>query len=73
MGTISKEIADDVIKGLYEDDEPKMIVKYSNMFDGGEAYGLICGRQPLDTYRETEFVINPTVYWVHPSIKGVKI
>ncbi len=69
MGTISKKIADEVIAGLFNDDDPKMIVEYTNCFDGGKCYGLICGRQPLDTYRETDFVINPRVYWVHPSIK----
>ena len=73
MGTISKKIADEVIAGKYEDDQPKMIVEYANMFDGSLSYGLICGNQPLDTYRETDFVINPRVYWVHPSVKGVKV
>ena len=62
MGTISKEIADDVIAGKYEDDQPVKIVKYQDAW-GGEAYGLICKGQNLNTYRETEYVINPTVYW----------
>ena len=73
MGTISKKIADDVIAGLYNEDDPKMIVEYTNAFDGGLAYGLICGHQNLNTYRETEFVINPRVYWAHPSVKGVSL
>jgi hypothetical protein len=62
MGTISRKIADDVIAGLYDDDHPVKLVKYTNAW-GGESFGLICQGQPLDTYRESQFVINPTVYW----------
>ena len=63
MGTISKKIADEVIAGKYDDDEPVKIVKYNNMFDGAECYGLICEGDDLDRYHESEFVRNPTVYW----------
>lgn len=62
MGTISKKIADDVIAGKYADDQPVKIVKYTNAW-GDEAYGLICAGQPLDRYRASEFVRNPSVYW----------
>jgi len=62
VGTISKQIADDVIAGKYDDDQPKKIVRYTNAW-GGEAYGLICGRQSLDTYRPSQFVINPITIW----------
>jgi len=66
MGTISKTIADDVIAGKYDDDQPRKIVKYTNAW-GGESYGLICGRQSLDTYRASQFVINPITIWEKPA------
>jgi len=62
MGTVSKQIADDVIAGKYAGDHPVKIVKYTNAW-GGESYGLICRGQPLDTYRASDFVINPSTYW----------
>ena len=62
MGTISKEIADDVIAGKYEDDYPVKIVKYTNQW-GGESYGLICRHESLNRYDASEYVINPILYW----------
>lgn len=69
MGTISKPIADAVIAGKYNEDQPRKIVKYTNAW-GGEAYGLICKGQSLETYEESNFVQNPEVYWEHESVKG---
>ena len=66
MGTISKEIADDVIAGKYEEDRPVKIVKYQNAW-GGESYGLICEGQNLDRYAASEFVISPVTYWERPA------
>ena len=68
MGTISKKIADCVIAGEYDDDHPVKIVKYTNSFDGGDSYGLICRGQSPDTYRASPFVINPSTYWINPRI-----
>ena len=34
MGTINKEIADDVIAGKYASDRPVKLVKYQNAFNG---------------------------------------
>jgi hypothetical protein len=62
MGTVNKQIADDVIAGEYASDSIVKIVKYTNAW-GGEAYGLISRGQPLDAYRESGFVQNPTTYW----------
>ena len=64
MGTISKKIADDVIAGKYDDDDPVRIVKYTNAW-GGEAYGLEC-RHERGRYQPSEYVINPTVYLEKP-------
>lgn len=63
MGTISKRIADEVIAGKYEEDEPVKIVKYTNIFDGSDSYGLICKGEPLNKYQASPFVINPVTYW----------
>lgn len=62
MGTISKKIADDVIAGLYEEDQPVKIVKYQDAW-GGEGYGLICAHESLDRYAASEYVRNPVTYW----------
>ena len=62
MGTISKKIADDVIAGLYDDDHPVKIIKYTNAW-GGEAYGLVCAHENPDRYAASGYVINPSVYW----------
>lgn len=66
MGTVSKEIADDVIAGKYDEDRVVKIVKYTNL-EGGDAYGIITEGHDLDTYRETEFVRNPVTYWDKPT------
>lgn len=62
MGTINKQIADDVIAGKYEEDHPIKIVKYDDAW-GGVGYGLICQGQDPNRYAESEFVRNPVVYW----------
>lgn len=62
MGTINKQIADDVIAGKYDQDNPVKIVQYQNQW-GGESYGLICAHESLDRYSASEFVINPKTYW----------
>ena len=66
MGTVSKEIADNIIRGLYPEDNIVKIVKYTDMA-GGEAYGIITEGHDLNTYRETEFVQKPVTYWRRPS------
>lgn len=66
MGTVSKEIADDIIAGKYDEDRVVKIVRYINMV-GEPAYGIITEGHDLDTYRETEFVREPVVYWEKPT------
>lgn len=62
MGTVNKQIADEIVAGKYEEDHPVKIVKYTTKW-GDEAYGVIFEGDPLDKYAASEFVINPTVYW----------
>lgn len=73
MSTVSKKIADAIVKGngFYPGDHIRVqkIVEYDNAFGGDPAYGLIYQGQDLDRYRETQFVRNPRVYW---EWKGVK-
>lgn len=66
MGTISQEIADDVIAGKYEDDHPVKIVKYDNNW-GGVSYGLICRGENPHRYDASQFVKNPVIYWERTS------
>ena len=63
MGTISKEIADRVIAGEFDDDDPKRIVEYTNAC-GVIVYGLTCDSQDPDTYLyESKYITNPKIYW----------
>ena len=64
MATIdSRAMVDEIIAAngsMYEDEEPVVkIVEYQNCFDGRTAYGLVYESDPIDKYRETEFVRSP--------------
>jgi hypothetical protein len=62
MSTVSKDIADRVIAGEFEEDGIHTIIKYNNIFDGREAYKLLYGNMSIkDT--DFSFMMNPTVYW----------
>lgn len=66
MATVTKEIADAIARGEYEDDDPKRIVVYTNAW-GGKAYGVTFGREDPDKYlRASEYVREPEIYWEHP-------
>lgn len=64
MGTVSKEIADQITAGKYADEDgwPIRIVEYDNQW-GGVSYGVEQRERDRGRYRETEFVRNPRVYW----------
>lgn len=62
MSTITKEIADDVIAGKYDEDNPIALVEYTNNW-GVLAYGLICEGQRVDMYAESAYVHQPRLYW----------
>ena len=67
MSTVSKHIADEVIlyDGLYPGDHERVVkvVKYQNMFNGADAYGMIYEGQRLDAYRASPSIIDPVTYW----------
>ena len=65
MGTVTKDIADAIARGEYEDDDPKRIVEYTNAW-GGIAYGVTFGREDPNKYLyESEYVKSPRIYWDH--------
>lgn len=70
MATVSKEIADDIIAGKYDDDTPAIrIVKYQNQFNGEDSYGVIYqGEDPL-RYHRSPACRNPSVYWDRPAYR----
>lgn len=67
MATVSKKIADEVVagNGYYPGDYTRVvkIVKYSNMFDGGDAYGLVYENEPIMMYENSPAVRNLEIYW----------
>ena len=77
MATVtSKAIVDEIIagNGLYGNDEDGYdplvvkIVAYSNMFNGGEAWGLIYeGEDPM-RYHNAPACHHPQTIWVHSSL-----
>lgn len=62
MATVSKEIADDIIAGKYDEDGCYKIVEYTNQW-GRQSYGALYPSDHPDRYHVTEFVINPKTYW----------
>ena len=68
MGTVSKTIADEVIAGKYPEDNIVKIVRYKNVFTRQYSFGLIARGQPMDTYKASEYVIEPTIYWEKSSM-----
>lgn len=64
MATVSKELADKLVKGdgYYADDTRVVrIVEYTNQW-GRQSYGLEYPRD-LGKYHASQYVINPKVYW----------
>jgi len=65
MATVSKDLADKLVAqdGYYKDDHRVLrIVEYTNVFGSGLSYGLEYKGQ-LGKYCDSEYVINPRVYW----------
>lgn len=64
MGTVDKQIADQIIAGKYaaEDGWPIRIVEYTNAW-GKQAYGVEHNERDHGKYSASEYVRNPKVYW----------
>jgi hypothetical protein len=71
-----KNVVDEIIAndGLYGNDEdgydPRVVkvVAYNNMFNGGEAWGLIYEHEDLNRYHDSPACRNPQTIWVHKSV-----
>ena len=65
MATVDKSLADKLVErdGWYGGGDPRVmrIVEYTNMA-GNQAYGIEYEHE-IGRYAESEFVINPKVYW----------
>lgn len=62
MGTVSKEIALDIIKGKYAEDQPISITQYDNAW-GGKGYGVVFNGEIPTRYAASEYVKNPKQIW----------
>lgn len=63
MGTISKQIADDIIAGKYAGDGVTKIVTYRNMFNGGLTYAAVTRREDQMRYENSPACDDVRVYW----------
>jgi hypothetical protein len=65
MTTVTKEIADQAIQRDFEPEDPPVlcVVKYQNVFNGGDAYGICYNGQQKIGYLHSPYCLNPTIYW----------
>jgi hypothetical protein len=63
MGTVDRKIAERIVAGEFKSDGCVKIVKYKNMFDGGEAFGACCRGEDLMRYERGGACIDPQVWW----------
>jgi hypothetical protein len=63
MSTVGKDTADKIVAGEFKGDRPTRIVKYQNIFNGGDAYGVTFDKQDKDTYLFAGACLNPQIYW----------
>lgn len=63
MATVSKEIADRIIAGEFNEDGAYKIVEYWSPLSQELCYGVCFPYDPPNKYEASEFVVKPTVYW----------
>jgi len=65
MATVDKHTADKIASGEYRDDDPiaVRIVKYQNIFNGGDAYGVTFEGEDKTCYLNSENCLHPVLYW----------
>ena len=67
MSTVNKEIADKTVEhnGIYPGDRMRIveIIKYKNIFDGGDAYKLVYEGQSRELILESPAIWSPETYW----------
>lgn len=64
MGTISKNIAKDVINGKYPEDNTAKIVTYNNMFDGGLTFATVYEHEDFLKYERSGACSNVQTVWL---------
>ena len=67
MSTVNKEIADKVVEhnGIYPGDRMRIVevIKYKNIFDGGDAYMVIYEGQSRELILKSPEIRSPETYW----------
>jgi hypothetical protein len=63
MATVDRTTAEKIVAGKFKGDKPNRIVRYNNIFDGGEAFGVTFGGQDKHTYFDSGACLNPVIYW----------
>lgn len=72
MGTVTQAMADEIVSGRWSIDNPVKIVKYKNAFDGSDTFGVVFEGENLNKYRESEYVIEPELYWLKPGMLHIR-
>lgn len=66
MGTVNKEIADQIVASQYPEDRARRIVEYTNAW-GDLAYGVTFeDEDPAKYLRPSQYIQNPKIYWDAP-------
>ena len=68
MGTISKDIATDIIFNNKYRDEAAYIVTYNNMFDGSLTYAAIMFGESKTKYHDSPACHNVKLIWTNPTV-----
>jgi hypothetical protein len=63
MGTINRQIAEEIAAGKYKEDRPTKIVTYNNMFDGEKSFAVVCEREDQQRYEKSPACSNVKVWW----------
>lgn len=69
MGTITEQIANEIMAGKYAEDQPTKIVTYNNMFDGGLTYAVVFRRDDQMKYESSPACGNVKTIWTEKDGK----
>lgn len=69
MGTITKEIANEIMAGGYKSDQPTKIVTYNNIFNGALTYAVVTRRDDQLKYENSRACSNVKTIWTNKDIK----
>lgn len=63
MGTITEQIANEIMAGKYAEDRPTKIVTYNNMFNGGLTYAVVFHHDDQMKYERSSACGNVKTIW----------